>query len=33
MKLTKNDKFYKYTDDGELIEIRLKRIKNKKDVG
>ena len=29
MKLTKNDKFYKYTDDGELIEIRLKRIKNR----
>lgn len=28
MKLTKNDKFYKYTDDGALILIRLKRIKN-----
>lgn len=28
MKLTKNDKFYRYTDDGELVEIRLKKIKN-----
>lgn len=29
MKLTKNDKFYRYTNDNEFVEIRLKKIKNR----
>ena len=28
MKLIKNDKLYRYTDDGSLIMVRLKKIKN-----
>ena len=28
LRLTKNDKLYKYTDDGVLITVRVKKVKN-----